>query len=76
MASWRGYLDESQKFLEVAQTLDLREYPCQVVSNAALAAVAANDALGVRRTGQAAGDHSHADILSLLGQASRIQSLK
>jgi len=69
MSTWQGYRDQSHKFLEVARIPDPGDYPSQVVSSAVLAAVAANDALGVLRTGQAAGDHTHADIVSLLSRA-------
>ena len=71
MSTWQGYRDQSHKFLEVAQALDPGDYPSQVVSNAVLAAVAANDALGLLQTGQPAGAHSHADILSLLSRATK-----
>lgn len=69
MATWQGYLGECRKFREVAQRLDAGACPRQLVNNVVLAAVAANDALGVWRTGQAAGAHSDADILSLLSRA-------
>jgi hypothetical protein len=71
MSTWQGYRDQSHKFLEVARIPDPGDYPSQVVSSAVLAAVAANDALGVLRTGQAAGDHAHADIIWLLDTACR-----
>lgn len=69
MSTWQGYITEARRFWEVAQALDLPGYPNQAVSNAVYAVIAATDALGVWRTGQFAGDHSHAEVLALLGRA-------
>lgn len=69
ISPWHGYLSEARKFWQVAQSLDAASYPSQVVSNAVYAVIAATDALGVQRIGKFAGDHSHAEIVSLLIRA-------
>jgi len=69
MADWRGYRREARRFWEVARAFDRPGYANQAVSNAAHAAIAANDAVCLYLINEQASGESHAEATRALKRA-------
>ena len=76
MATWQGYLRESRRFWDVAQTADTPGFHSQAISNAVLAVIAANDALCLFRIRERAEGQSHIEATAILKKACRGTSLE
>ena len=61
MADWQGYLRQAHRFWEGAEAAHDPEHASQAVSNAILAAIAANDAVCLYLLGEVSGSGSHAE---------------
>ena len=71
MATWQGYLRESHRFWDAAETCRDARHTSQAVSNAVLAVIAANDAVCLYLAGATAGGKSHAEAARALQRACR-----
>lgn len=71
MADWQGFLRQSRRFWEVAETVHDPEHASQAASNAIHAVIAANDALCLHQLGERPGGESHSEAAQFLQRACR-----
>ena len=71
MATWQDRLNDARGFREVAESASDSGHRNQAASNAILAAIAANDALCLRRIGRRSQGESHMEAVRVLQEACR-----